>query len=205
MSQTPSHQVNTAVFSAIAACAVFFLSGCDDPQKTPETPTVEVQENTAFTEPEASDASSPMKQTEPATPEAAPEVVIDPLGTVVDVIENEVEKKITVSGQISSRIQTQNLISKIQSELPDFDVVDEMKIEPRLTSMLWANRVPELIVPLLVEIENAHFRYEKGVTLLDGTSKDPNVARALSRLGVGVMESLDSKSLKNQIKVQEAK
>ena len=165
----------------------------EEPEPALPRNTLEVSE----TAPVPSEKSIPPEPAEASPPEPVPE------SPVLEVTENEKEKRIVVSGHLSSPSQGQILIDTIAREFPDYEVVDEYKAYPSLQLVIWGNRIDTLVLPLLKNVEDAHFHYDKGVTTIGGTVKKRQAISQLHNMTIYVMEAGDSRGIENNLKVKE--
>ena len=139
------------------------------------------------------------KPAEAAAEEPAPSL---PLSPYLDVLENEAEKTITISGAISSQYQARDLYEGLSRNFPEMEVIRELKVDAQIPEVAWGNRVIDLLAPFIQTTEDAHFRYDKGVTLLAGTVGNKAHIRTLSEMTASIMEGPDARDIANKLKVK---
>ncbi len=123
---------------------------------------------------------------------------------MLDVREDEAAKEIRVSGRISSTYQKDDLMSGLKGAFGYMTIVDELEVDRQLPEVTWGNRVNDFLLPFLDVAKDAHFQYDKGVTLIEGTVKERKQINQIGNMAVYVMEAADSRGISNRVKVNEA-
>ncbi len=187
------------------AILVTFVS-CEDPVNVSTAPSAPETRPAADPAPTpAATPTEPAPASPPETPPPAPAEPPAPLIAIVDVLEDETAKKITLSGQVSSRYQIQDLVERFTYEFPDYEIIHELKHEPELQDLNWMNRADDYLIPFLQSVENAHFHYQEGVTRLEGTVETQAHVNLHSKMVIEILSDTDSRSLENLLKAKDSK
>lgn len=188
----------------LASLLWFPLVSCKEPVKmesAPQTPAAPATESEGVAAPEP--VPAPQSEAPPVDPPpSAPPEPEPPLIAVVEVREDEAAKKITFSGQVSSRYQIQDLVDRFTHEFADHEIINQLRHEPELHDLNWMNRADDYLVPFLQTVENAHFHYQEGVTTLAGTVETQGHADQHSKMVVEILSDTDSRALENRLKVK---
>ena len=74
---------------------------------------------------------------------------------------------------------------------------------PSSLTVVWGNRVTDLLIPLINSVAEAHFHYENGITTLGGTVEDRGLINQIEKMTSYVMEADDSRGTTNNLKVKQ--
>ena len=83
-----------------------------------------------------------------------------------------VEKKITVSGALRSRIQVERIVETLRREFPEHEIESTLVVDNGRMGVGWGNRVAdEFLVMFFQKVNPAKVTYRDTVLTLDGTVK----------------------------------
>ncbi len=181
--------------------AGIFVS-CEKPVKTASNeppkqadPVAKAETAPAIKEPAVETPAAPKPGDPPPTPVTEPALPNKPTLEV-----KEADNTITVSGTLSSRFQAADIVNGIAAAFPEVKVIDELKVNPEIDEVRWANRVNELLMPFLFHVDDARFFYEDGVTYLEGNVKESKLILQVQELTISVMNDTDARDIKNRLK-----
>lgn len=188
--------------------ALFLLGGlacsaCDNSAPV-EDPTPAPEESPAeepATPEDSSDApESTSADSNAPEPEAAQEAIPD--GPLLELKESEDGQTITVTGRLSSEYQIRDLQDHLKFAFPEATLEVDITHIPQLREVVWANRVNDLLIPLVKSVDGAYFHYEKGMTTLGGTVTERGLINQIEKMTSYIMEADDARGINNQIKPQ---
>ena len=193
-----SRQIFRFLRVSAALSALMVAVSCDAPVKMPAPPQQpQVESPPPAPTPPPVAAAPTLPAVSPPVQAPAPEPAI-PEGPILEV--REEGKKITISGWISSQFQAADIVKGITYSFPEGEIVNELQTDSRIPEVRWGNRVMDLILPLLGNVEDARFYYKDGVTHLEGTVKEAGMITQFQTFTTNVMSDSDARDIENRLK-----
>jgi hypothetical protein len=184
-------------FSALLfLCTI--LTGCEQPQQR----TVEEKEMPAAPVVESAPAPAPADTAPAPVVETAPEPVpSDPLPMDEPTFKIwMVEKEITITGGLKSRIQVDRIVTAMKEAFPGHSIVNELKVEAHRYPVGWGNRLAdELLVPYFKEVKSPGVAYQAGVVTLLGEVENSSRHQALTEIAIDTFAGEFTQDVENKI------
>jgi len=179
-------------------CAV--LTGCEKPQQRSvveeKEPVPGVPASTPVPEvvPEVVPAPAPSA---PSAPSAATEPL--PMEEPVFKIWM-IDKKITITGGLKSRIQVDRIVTTIKEAFPEHEIVNELKVEAHRYPVGWGNRLAvEFLVPYFKEVKSPGVAYQTGIVTLLGEVENGGRLQSLTEIAIDTFTGEFSRDIDNKL------
>jgi len=195
---TISQQVPFRFIACILASLL--IVACEEPQTRSKPAADEVSLAEAplagFKIPEAIDAPA-------VTSTSVPEAPAEDLAPVEpELIVTMEGKKITIRGAVKSSIQHERIVKDMTDAFPEFEIVNEFKLEYHRMPVGWGNRVSEgFLVPYFQQVKSPKVAYREGIVTLAGEVADTRMHRFITELAIEMFSGSYTKNIDNRITV----
>lgn len=197
---TISQQVSVRFIAILLASLC--LVACEDPQIRSKPAAGEVslddapkagfkipEETVAPGIPPESQAQVPVEEPAPAEPE----LIVSMEG-----------KQITIRGAVKSSIQHERIVKDMTDAFPDYEIVNEFKLEYHRLPVGWGNRVSDgFLVPYFKQVKSPGVAYREGIVTLEGKVADERMHRFITEMAVEIFAGSYTKDIENKITVGE--
>jgi hypothetical protein len=182
-----------------------FLSACEKPQqRTAGQPGDEAGPEVAPAAPlPVVEATPPAEEAPAAAPTvpAPPERPASGRDPDPELSVAMVEKKITVSGALRSRIQVERIVETLRREFPEHEIESTLVVDNGRMGVGWGNRVAdEFLVMFFQKVNPAKVTYRDTVLTLDGTVKSSGDLQLVSETAIAVFSGSTTETVKNNLK-----